>query len=76
MPKTPDSTGGSRTAPPLALHYVGGGFLPNVPARDLTPDDVQALVDAGHATARSLIVSGLYAIPGASPPDTQPESEA
>lgn len=39
------------------LQYIGGGsFLPGVPARDLTPDDVSGC----DYTQTQLINSGLY----------------
>jgi hypothetical protein len=36
------------------LRYLGGGFIPKVPARDLTPDEAKQ-----HGIER-LIASGLY----------------
>lgn len=33
----------------IVLRYSGTGFLPNVPARDLTADDLTALKDADEA---------------------------
>lgn len=40
----------------IKLRYVGAGFLPGVPARDLTEDEVKA-----HGGLRELKASGLYA---------------
>jgi hypothetical protein len=36
------------------LRYLGGGFIPKVPARDLTPDEAKQ-----HGIER-LVASGLY----------------
>lgn len=48
-------------AAPAPLHYIGDGTcIPNVPARDLSADDVQALEAASIATAAQLLASGLY----------------
>jgi hypothetical protein len=56
------------------LRYRGGGFLPNVPARDLTADE------SASFDYVALLASGLYEpmdAPAATPaPDVQPESEA
>lgn len=40
----------------MKLKYIGGGFLPGVPARDLTAEEV-----ADYGGAQMLIASGLYA---------------
>jgi hypothetical protein len=40
--------------PTIKLIYKGGGFIPGVPARDLTEDEVKAHGEKG------LIASGLY----------------
>ena len=37
------------------LIYVGGGFLPGVPARDLSADEVEQ-----YGGQKALIKSGLY----------------
>ena len=44
------------------LTYIGkaGQYIMGVPARDLTPMDLAAVVDAGIATKSDLIRSGLY----------------
>jgi hypothetical protein len=39
----------------MKLIYVGDGFLPGIPARDLTDEEVEA-----HGGAASLIATGLY----------------
>lgn len=39
----------------MKLKYVGGGFLPGVPARDLSAEEVEL-----HGGAKALIASGLY----------------
>lgn len=39
----------------IRLSYVGGGFLPGVPARDLTAEEVEL-----YGGAKVLIASGLY----------------
>lgn len=39
----------------MALKYTGGGFLPGVPARDLSEDEVKE-----HGGERALLKSGLY----------------
>lgn len=39
----------------MGLNYVGGGFLPGVPARDLTDEEVEE-----HGGERALLKSGLY----------------
>ena len=39
----------------MRLIYVGDGFLPGVPARDLTAEEVEA-----HGGAAFLIATGLY----------------
>jgi len=51
------------------LRYLGGGFLPGVPARDLTDDEV-----AQHGGAERLRATGLYA-PGKTQPVENSESE-
>ncbi len=38
------------------LKYIGDGFLPGVPARDLSAEEVEQ-----HGGAKALIASGLYA---------------
>jgi len=43
-------------AAPKGLKYTGAGFLPGVPARDLTADDVKA----AELNRAALIKSGLY----------------
>lgn len=40
------------------LIYVGGGFLPGVPARDLTSDEVER-----YGGAEALVATGLYVKP-------------
>jgi len=45
-----------RSEPRRALRYVGPGFLIGVPARDLSPDEVDGLA---HSAA-ALVASGLY----------------
>lgn len=42
--------------PDKGLTYTGAGFLPGVPARDLTADDIKN----AEATRAALIKSGLY----------------
>lgn len=39
----------------MKLKYVGGGFLPGVPARDLSAEETEQ-----HGGAQALIASGLY----------------
>lgn len=39
----------------MALKYTGTGFLPDIPARDLTDEEV-----AQHGGAEALIATGLY----------------
>lgn len=39
----------------MKLKYIGAGFVPGVPARDLTAEEVE-----GHGGAKALIASGLY----------------
>ena len=63
MPKSP-----TPPAAPAPLHYIGDGTcIPDVPARDLSADDVQVLAAASIATAAQLLASGLYT-PIAAPP--------
>ncbi len=48
------------------LLYIGGGFLPNVPARDLTDDDFAERAELWkelEITEAVLIKSGLYKKP-------------
>lgn len=40
----------------MKLKYVGGGFIPGVPARDLTAEEAES-----YGGVQSLIASGLYA---------------
>lgn len=40
----------------MKLKYIGGGFLPGVPARDLTAEEAES-----YGGAQMLIASGLYA---------------
>ena len=40
----------------MRLTYVGGGFLPGVPARDLSEDEA-----AEYGGAEALLACGLYA---------------
>ena len=49
------------------LIYTGGGFLPGVPARDLTDEEVKE-----HGGEQKLIASGLYEKPKAEKPAVQP----
>lgn len=70
MPRTPPPV----FAPaPQPLRYVGpGAFLPDVPARDLTADEVAALDVGGVATVAALLASGLYApVPAPAAPAPQ-----
>lgn len=39
----------------MKLKYIGQSFLPGVPARDLTAEEVEE-----HGGAKALIASGLY----------------
>ena len=50
----------------IALTYNGGGFLPDVPARDLTETEVEKL-----GGPERLIASGLYEVV---PKKTKPKS--
>jgi hypothetical protein len=53
----------------IVLRYVGLGFLPNVPARDLTADDLATLTDADKA-AMTVHEAAVKATPkGEDPPD-------
>lgn len=50
------------------LTYIGDGTaLPDVPARDLSADEVVALAVSGVATAAQLLASGLYVVPPPAP---------
>ena len=40
------------------LNYVGSGFLPGVPAKDLTPEQAEQ-----YGGEKALIASGLYTKP-------------
>lgn len=63
MPKSPVIA-----AAPAPLRYTGDGTcIPDVPARDLSADDVQVLVLSGVTTVAQLLASGLYT-PIAAPP--------
>lgn len=50
----------------VALYYVGPGWLPGIPARDLTAADLASIPNI--PTADALIASGLYAVEPATPP--------
>jgi len=55
------------------LVYTGGGFggsLPNIPARDLTVQEIKQ-----YGGADQLVASGLYARIGDAPAPTEPEIE-
>jgi hypothetical protein len=54
MPKKPAIV--SELSP--ALRYVGPGFIPGIPARDLSPEEVAAL--APVHTVATLTRDGLY----------------
>ena len=54
-PETPDTSDGE-DQPGDGLIYVGPGWIPDVPARDLTPDDLIAL----GLDRAALLMSGLY----------------
>lgn len=45
----------------IILTYRGGGFLPNIPARDLTADDLARLSADPARLVQDLLDSGLYA---------------
>lgn len=61
MPRTP--TPEQQPAPsPRPLLYVGTAALPDVPARDLTPEEINELARLG-ITRAALVASGLYADP-------------
>ena len=64
-------------AAPSPLVYVGdGAAIPDVPARDLSADEVQALAVTGVATAAQLVASGLYApLPSPTPSAAPPPQE-
>jgi hypothetical protein len=47
---------------PLPLLYVGTAALPDVPARNLTPEEIHELARLG-ITRAALVASGLYAEP-------------
>lgn len=67
MPKSP-----TPLSLPAPLHYIGdGSCLPDVPARDLSADEVQALIAAGVSTAQQLLDSGLYTPRAAATPPPQ-----
>lgn len=67
MPKVP-----TLPAAPAPLRYVGdGAAIIDVPARDLSADEVQALTTSGVATAAQLLASGLYAPIAADAPPPQ-----
>lgn len=60
----------TKTSEPQPVIYIGnGGFLPGIPARDLTAEDVATL---GSSTD-TLIASGLYALAPDLPPSTESE---
>ena len=64
------------TPAPAPLIYVGDGTaLPDVPARDLSADEVQALTLAGVTTAADLIASGLYAAVPPPAPSAAPQPQ-
>ena len=71
MPKAPAP---APLPAPQPLTYVGdGAYLPDVPARDLTADEVAALAISGVADVAALLASGLYApvaISAPVPPET------
>ncbi len=59
----------------IILKYTGGGYggwLPGIPARDLTADDVTAL---GLESVAGLLASGLYEQVASEPP-AESESDA
>jgi hypothetical protein len=47
--------------PKIALIYVGPGFYAGVPARDLTPDEVEE-----HGGVKELTKDGYYVVSGLS----------
>ena len=58
MPKAPAP---APLPAPQPLTYVGdGAYLPDVPARDLSADEVAALAISGVASVGQLLASGLY----------------
>lgn len=42
----------------IVYRYIGGGFLPGIPARDLTDEDVAALSDAARADLAAHVAAG------------------
>jgi hypothetical protein len=54
MPRKPAAV----PEPLPALHYAGPGFIPGIPARDLSPEEVAAL--APVHTVATLTRDGLY----------------
>lgn len=46
-----------RRSKPSVIQYLGGGFIQGIPARDLTPDEWEAL---GETRQQIAIDSGCY----------------
>jgi hypothetical protein len=59
----------------VVLKYIGTGFIPDVPARDLTTDDLGALSEVDHAAAAAH-AELVKALPkGAEQPDAPPRRD-
>jgi hypothetical protein len=62
---TPDdreaSNGDGRVEEPIIYRYVGGGWIPDIPARDLAKPDLEPL---GWQLRTHLRTSGLYELVG------------
>lgn len=58
-----------RSTKPQGLTYIGqGASLPGLPARDLRPDELEAL-----GGAEALLATGLYAVAADVEPEPEPE---
>lgn len=57
----------------VVLRYTGGAFIPDVPARDLTADDIAAIKEADEAAAAAHL-ERVKALPkGAEQPPPPPQ---
>ena len=62
---------------PIKWRYVGGGaFIPSIPARDLTPEEMAGFADAISAESKQMGVTLYEAVYEAEQPEVPAEEQS